>query len=56
MVHLKYSVTMQKARGLMVKYIVKNKINTVQNLMHFKEGDYRLDVVNSSENRLKFIR
>ena len=26
------------ARGLMVKYIVKNKINTVQDLMHFNEG------------------
>jgi len=44
------------ARGLMVKYIVKNKINTVQDLMHFKEGDYRLDVVNSSEQSLKFVR
>ena len=44
------------ARGLMVKYIVKNKINTVQDLMHFKEGDYRLDVVNSSEQSLNFVR
>ena len=30
------------ARGLMVKYIVKNKINDVQDLMHFNEGDYEI--------------
>ena len=44
------------ARGLIVKYIVKNKINDVQELMHFNEGNYKLDVANSSELNLKFIR
>ena len=44
------------ARGLMVNYIVKNKINDVQELMCFNEGNYKLDVANSSEFNLKFIR
>ena len=44
------------ARGLMVNYIVKNKINDVQDLMHFNEGNYELDTANSSELNLKFIR
>lgn len=44
------------ARGLMVNYIIKNKINDVQDLMHFNEGNYELDTANSSELNLKFIR
>ena len=44
------------ARGLMVKYIVKNKIKSVQELMNFNEGNYELDEANSSELNLKFIR
>ena len=44
------------ARGLMVRYLVKNKINDVQDLMNFKEGNYRLDLANSSDLNLKFIR
>ena len=44
------------ARGLMVNYIVKNKIESVQELMYFNEGNYKLDVVNSSDQNLKFIR
>ena len=44
------------ARGLMVKYIVKNKINDIQDLMHFSEENYRLDLENSSDLNLKFIR
>ncbi|MEC8407833.1 MAG: YaaA family protein [Bacteroidota bacterium] len=44
------------ARGLMVNYIVKNKIKSVQELMNFNEGNYKLDEANSSELNLKFIR
>ena len=44
------------ARGLMVKYIVKNKIKDIKELMHFSEGNYRLDIENSSDQNLKFIR
>ena len=44
------------ARGLMVNYIVKNKIKSVKELMNFNEGNYKLDEANSSEINLKFIR
>ena len=44
------------ARGLMVNYIVKNKINDAQDLMHFNEGNHEWDTANSSELNLKFIR
>ena len=44
------------ARGLMVNYIVKNKIKSVQEMMNFNEGNYKLDEAISSELNLKFIR
>ena len=44
------------ARGLMVNYIVKNKINSVQGIKQFNVNNYRFDEVNSTTSELKFIR
>ena len=44
------------ARGLMVNYIVKNKINSVQGVKQFNVNNYRFDEVNSTTSELKFIR
>ena len=44
------------ARGLMVNYIVKNKINSVQGVKQFTVNNYRFDEVNSTTSELKFIR
>ena len=44
------------ARGLMVDYIVKNKITSVQGVKQFNINNYRFDELNSSMNELKFTR
>ena len=44
------------ARGLMVNYIVKNKINSVQGVKQFNLNNYRFDEVNSTTIELKFTR
>ena len=44
------------ARGLMVNYIVKNKINSVQGVKQFNVNNYRFDEVNSTTSELKFTR
>ena len=44
------------ARGLMVDFIVKNKITSVQGIKQFNVNNYRFDEDNSTSNELKFIR
>ena len=44
------------ARGLMVNYIVKNKISSVQGVKQFNVNNYRFDEVNSTTSELKFTR
>ena len=44
------------ARGLMVDFIVKNKITSVQGIKQFNVNNYRFDEDNSTSSELKFIR
>ena len=44
------------ARGLMVDFIVKNKITSVQGVKQFNVNNYRFDEDNSTSSELKFIR
>ncbi len=46
----------KKARGLMVRYIIKNKIETVEDLKGFNYEGYAFSEEFSKENELVFIR
>ena len=46
----------KRARGLMVNYIVKNKITSVNDIKSFVEDGYKLNEKLSSENELIFTR
>lgn len=46
----------KKARGLMARYIVKNKITDVEDLKGFTYDDYYFDEENSSDSKLSFKR
>ncbi|MFT4741349.1 MAG: cytoplasmic iron level regulating protein YaaA (DUF328/UPF0246 family) [Marivirga sp.] len=46
----------KKARGMMAKYIVKNKVNTVHDLKAFDHEGYYYDEDNSSDSKLSFKR
>jgi len=46
----------KKARGLMVRYIIDNAIETVEGLKDFNSEDYAFDSKLSNENELVFTR
>lgn len=46
----------KKARGLMSRFIIKNKITNPEDLLAFDYEDYRYDTKSSSENELIFLR
>lgn len=46
----------KKARGLMAKYIIKNRITAVEDLKGFNYEDYYFDEANSNDNLLAFKR
>jgi hypothetical protein len=46
----------KKARGLMSKYIIKNKINKIEDLKGFNEANYYFDSEQSTKNKLVFVR
>jgi cytoplasmic iron level regulating protein YaaA (DUF328/UPF0246 family) len=46
----------KKARGMMSRYIIENRINEVEHLKGFDFGGYYFDVKDSSENKLAFKR
>lgn len=46
----------KKARGLMVNYIIKNKINTIEEISKFNIDGYILNEDLSNENNLVFTR
>ena len=46
----------KKARGLMVRYIIDNDINTIENLKGFNYDGYAFDANLSSENEIVFTR
>ncbi|ATH08011.1 peroxide stress protein YaaA [Halobacteriovorax marinus] len=46
----------KKARGMMARYIVENKINSVAKLKKFNTDGYYFDESSSTENELVFLR
>lgn len=50
------SFNAKKARGTMTRYIIKNRIDTVEGLKGFDLDDYRYEESGSSENQLLFVR
>ncbi|MGK0421537.1 MAG: cytoplasmic iron level regulating protein YaaA (DUF328/UPF0246 family) [Polaribacter sp.] len=46
----------KKARGLMVRYIIENNVNTIEELKGFNEETYRFSEEMSSGNDLVFTR
>jgi len=46
----------KKARGLMARYIVKNRIDDVELLKGFDYENYRFSEEHSTENKLMFVR
>jgi cytoplasmic iron level regulating protein YaaA (DUF328/UPF0246 family) len=46
----------KKARGLMAKYIMQNKVDTLEQMKHFSESGYLYNEQSSSEQHLDFIR
>ncbi len=46
----------KKARGMMVRYMIENQVETVEGLKGFNVDGYAFSEVNSTENKLLFIR
>lgn len=46
----------KKARGLMARYVVKNRINDVESLSGFDYENYRISEEHSTEDSLLFVR
>ncbi|MBL7480990.1 peroxide stress protein YaaA [Legionella bononiensis] len=46
----------KKARGLMAKYLMHNRVDTIEQIKHFSDSGYRYNEKSSSEQHLDFIR
>ncbi|RUR19752.1 peroxide stress protein YaaA [Legionella sp. km535] len=46
----------KKARGLMAKYLMQNKVDTLEQIKNFSDSGYRFNEQSSSEHHLDFIR
>ena len=46
----------KKARGLMARYVVKNKIDDVESLLGFDYENYRIAEEHSTDSQLMFVR
>ena len=49
------SLLAKRARGMMSRYILKNKITTVEGLKDFNESGYQFDHKRSEEPELVFV-
>ncbi len=49
-------VFVKKARGMMAKFIVREKITDIEELMKFNEDGYQFDATLSSESKIVFTR
>ena len=54
--HKMVSMYAKKARGMMARYVVQNKINTVEEVKDFDLDGYTYNEVLSNENELVFTR
>lgn len=50
------AVHAKRARGMMVNFIIKNKINDPKSLQSFNDGGYKYDSANSTEGQWIFSR
>jgi uncharacterized protein len=50
------SFYLKRARGMMAKWIIQNRIETPEELKKFKEGGYRFDAEASTNDKLIFYR
>ena len=50
------SFTAKRSRGMMARYIIKNRIKTPESLKQFREGDYRYQTKLSNETQWVFTR
>ena len=50
------SFTAKRSRGMMARYIIKNRIKTPELLKQFREGDYRYQTKLSNETQWVFTR
>ena len=46
----------KKARGLMARYVIKERLQDPEGLKDFNLDGYRFDPASSSENQLVFLR
>ena len=46
----------KKARGLMARYVIKERLQDPEGLKDFNLDGYRFDAASSSENQLVFLR
>lgn len=46
----------KRARGMMARYIIKNKVKTPKKLRDFSDDGYRFDEKSSTESQLVFLR
>lgn len=46
----------KKARGMMAKYIMQNRIDSLEQIKEFSESGYLFDKETSNPNCLNFIR
>ena len=46
----------KKARGLMTSYIIKQRIESIDDIKQFKESGYEFNVALSTETELVFTR
>lgn len=49
-----HSVNSKKARGMMINFVVKNKVKNIEELFKFKSESYRFDSID--KNEILFIR
>lgn len=54
--HKMISMYAKKARGMMTRYVIKNKVNTVEELKEFDLDGYMYNEILSKENELVFTR
>jgi cytoplasmic iron level regulating protein YaaA (DUF328/UPF0246 family) len=46
----------KKARGLMAKYLIQNRVDTIEHIKDFSESGYRFCASSSAEKHLNFVR
>ncbi|OPL08100.1 MAG: hypothetical protein AVO33_02075 [delta proteobacterium ML8_F1] len=54
--HKEVAIYSKQARGLMLRYMVKQNVKQPGELRHFRESGYRYEEVLSGENRMVFVR